>query len=345
MLVASAGQEGRKINLVRIAHVYYTHQDLNAAHDFLIDFGFHEVKRDRKTVYYGGTGPDPFIYCAREGPENQFGGAAFEVESKDDLEYAAESLPGATEIYELTDAPGGGLCVTFRDPADGFLFHLVYGQGKKQTVTALPQLSYNLPNIKNRPANLTQRFQPCEFSDSRSLPSLDSRADRLYIAPAPVHKLGHFGMCVTNFAKTYEFYTRRFNFAPSDIVHDDAGRDITTFLHLDRGDTLVDHHCFFFFEGPEAHVHHSSYETHDFDIQNLGHDWLRKKGYKNCWGVGRHIMGSQIFDYWFDTSGFIVEHYVDGDLVNSQHPLQRSLARPGNLHDLLEFDIQHLKEC
>ena len=50
--------------------------------------------------------------------------------------------------------------------------------------------------------------------------------------------------------------------------------------------------------GPKMHVHHTSYETHDFDTQVLGHDWLRDQGYENCWGVGRHVMGSQIFDYW-----------------------------------------------
>jgi hypothetical protein len=38
--------------------------------------------------------------------------------------------------------------------------------------------------------------------------------------------------------------------------------------------------------------------VHDFDIEVLGHDYLRHQGYKNCWGVGRHILGSQIFDYW-----------------------------------------------
>lgn len=130
-------------------------------------------------------------------------------------------------------------------------------------------------------------------------------------------------MCVTDFAKAFDFYTTRFNFKPSDVstdsgqlaasihyhiyshqsfiaqlIHDPTGRDITTFLHLDRGSELVDHHCFFFFEGPKSHVHHSSFETHDFDTQVLGHDWLRSKGYESCWGVGRHIMGSQIFDYW-----------------------------------------------
>jgi hypothetical protein len=43
-------------------------------------------------------------------------------------------------------------------------------------------------------------------------------------------------------------------------------------------------------------------------------------------------MGSQIFDYWFDKSGFILEHYVDGDLVNDETPTNRSQASPDNLH-------------
>ena len=34
----------------------------------------------------------------------------------------------------------------------------------------------------------------------------------------------------------------------------------------------------------------------------------------------------------FDPSRFIVEHYVDGDLVNDESPTNRSLASPDNLH-------------
>ena len=82
-------------------------------------------------------------------------------------------------------------------------------------------------------------------------------------------------------------------------MHGPNGKDMTTFMHLDRGHELVDHHVFFIYEGPKHHVHHSSYEVFDFDTQVIGHDWLVKKGYENCWGVGRHILGSQIFDYWY----------------------------------------------
>ncbi|EXJ63559.1 uncharacterized protein A1O5_11320 [Cladophialophora psammophila CBS 110553] len=303
--------EQPKINLVRIAHVYYTHKDINKAREFLVDFGLTECKRTEKNIYFRGYSKEPFVYCAKEGPENEFGGVAFVVESERDLDLAQQTLPGATKIYELEDAPGGGKCVTFYDPVDGFLFHLIYGQTLLNEEQLLPEIQFNFPATKNRASGHYQRFEK---------------------RPAPVHKLGHFGMCVTNFDKAFEFYTKRFNFYPSDLGHTPDGKNVIVFNRLSRGKELVDHHCFFFFEGPKAHVHHSSFETHDFDTQVLGHDWLRHKGYENCWGVGRHVMGSQIFDYWFDPSHFILEHYTDGDLCDETQETVVSPASHDNLH-------------
>lgn len=300
----------KKIQLNHIAHVYYTHANFGRAHAFLLDFGFVEEKRIGKKTYYRGFGSEPWLYCATDGDEDAFGGAAFAVDSLEDLELATKTLPGASSIYELEDAPGKGKCVTFKDPVDGFPYHLVYGQESREASHPFPQLNFNFPEVKHRPVGQFQRFKK---------------------GPCPIHKLGHFGMCVTNFAKAYEFYTKHFNFKASDIVYED-GKDVSAFMHLDRGSEMVDHHCFFFFEGPKWHVHHSSYEVHDFDSQVLGHDWLREKQYRNCWGVGRHVMGSQIFDYWFDTSEFILEHYVDGDTVNESTPTSRTKAGPDNLH-------------
>ncbi|KAG0646164.1 Metapyrocatechase 2 [Hyphodiscus hymeniophilus] len=300
----------KKINLKRIAHVYYTHKDLEKEHEFLLNFGFSVTKRTENEIYYRGYGEEPFLYCARKGNEDVFGGTGWVVESMDDLELAT-SLPGATPIHD-SDAPGGGKRVTFYDPLDKFPFHLVYGQTPVERTETFPELAYNFPTSKHRPVSKTQRFKR---------------------GPAPVHKLGHFGMCVTNYKKAFEFYTSNFNFKPSELVHlPGTEEDITTFMHLDKGDEWVDHHSFFFFEGPKCHVHHSSFEVFDFDIQMLGHTWLTEKKYENCWGVGRHIMGSQIFDYWFDPSRFILEHYVDGDLVNKDTPINRTEPGPDSLH-------------
>jgi len=120
----------RKINLVRIAHVLYTHKNEANAKAFLDDFGFQEVSRAGANTYYRGTSGEPFVYRLTAGDEDFFGGAAFVVESREDLDYAAQTLPNATAVHEMTEEPGGGFRVTFYDPVDGFPFHLVHGQAQ-----------------------------------------------------------------------------------------------------------------------------------------------------------------------------------------------------------------------
>ena len=141
-------EEPPKINLVRIAHVYYTHKDIESARRFLIDFGFKETHRAGKKTYYRGYGKEPFLYCAQEGSEDSFGGAAFVVESEADLETACQTLPGATSIYDLEDAPGGGKCVTFYDAVDGFPFHLVYGQTPLEDEIVFPEIQFNFVCVR-----------------------------------------------------------------------------------------------------------------------------------------------------------------------------------------------------
>ncbi|KAI8659936.1 VOC domain-containing protein [Fusarium sp. Ph1] len=318
-----------KIKVLRLGHVYYKHKDSAKAEKFLAAFGFIEVKREGKRIYYRGYGSEPFLYCLEESSTNEFGGAALVVESPEDLEKAGAIFPDATEIYDLEEAPGGGRCVTVKDPIDGWPLHLVYGQTPVEPMKDYRYLDFNFVG----------RFLPFDSTEADPLllkPHKKNRAgnefQRFEKGPALIHKLGHFGLCVTQFQKTFDFYTTNFNFVPSDIQHDETGRHIASFIHLDLGETFTDHHSFFIFEGPKSHVHHSSFEVHDFDVEVLGHDYLRDQGYQNCWGVGRHVLGSQIFDYWYDPSGFIVEHYVDGDQVNCHSKTNIELATPDGLH-------------
>lgn len=117
-----------KIRLVRPAHVYYSHIDLDKAHEFLLDFGFAVTQRvGSDKIYYRGYAPDPFVYCATKPDANTFGGVAFVVESEADLERASQTLPNASKIHELTDAPSQGKWVTFNDLVDSFPFYLVFG--------------------------------------------------------------------------------------------------------------------------------------------------------------------------------------------------------------------------
>jgi hypothetical protein len=181
------------------------------------------------------------------------------------------------------------------DP-EGFPINLIYGQEKAQVGTLPSKLLVN--DVVETPRKREfQRFKP---------------------GPAAVHKLGHYGLCVQDFPTQLDWYTRNFNLVPTDILYvDDANaktsemssgtgsplpkdkKEVAIFCHIDRGQDYVDHHTFFMSSNKTAHVHHASFEVHDFDTQNLGHQWLASKGYESVWGVGRHILGSQIFDYWF----------------------------------------------
>jgi hypothetical protein len=54
----------------------------------------------------------------------------------------------------------------------------------------------------------------------------------------------------------------------------------------------------------------------------MGAEWLKEKGWdkQHVWGIGRHMLGSQVFDYWRDPFGNMVEHYADGDLFDASVP-------------------------
>lgn len=292
----------KRVQMVKLAHMRYQHPDLDEITTFLMDFGMHVVKRTEDKVWYRGYGPDQYVYYAQKG-EKKFLGGVYEVESEAELEKAAK-IPGAGAIEELSDSPGGGRIVTLRDP-EGFLVSFMYGAEPAPKHDYPKKVIYNYEDDKPRVRKFN-RFTP---------------------GPAAVHKLGHYGLCVKDFPAQLEWYTRNFNFAPTDFLYvpsaerEGKTKDVAVFAHIDRGDTPVDHHTFFMSSNPTAHVHHCSFEVHDYDTQHLGHQWLAGKEYKSVWGIGRHILGSQLFDYWWDTTGNMIEHYADGDLVNKDTPV------------------------
>ncbi|KAF2017529.1 trihydroxytoluene oxygenase [Aaosphaeria arxii CBS 175.79] len=300
-----------QIRLTRVAHMRYQHPDLEEITTFLKDFGMTVAKKTDTQRWFKGYGTDPYVYYAQKG-EKEFLGGTFEVESHAELEKATK-LAGASPILDLASpssgasAPGGGSMVTLTDP-EGFPINLIHGQTKSAGGPFPEVLTTNYETQKPRVARF-QRFKP---------------------GPAAVHKLGHYGLCVKDFPTQLDWYVRTFNLAPTDFLYvedgdgaDDPGRrkDVAVFCHIDIGEEYTDHHTFFMSGNPTAHVHHCSFEVHDFDTQNLGHEWLAGKGYTSVWGVGRHILGSQLFDYWWDTTGNMVEHYADGDLVNEDTPV------------------------
>ena len=92
-----------------------------------------------------------------------------------------------------------------------------------------------------------------------------------------------------------------------------------SFIRCDRGSTPTDHHTLAMTLGPRNRYVHSAYQVADLDALAAGGEYLREQGYHRSWGIGRHIEGSQIFDYWRDPDGFLVEHFSRRRPVR-QHP-------------------------
>lgn len=300
------------IKLLKTAFVIYEHANLFKAKQFYLDFGLQIVQESEDEIFFRGYGSEPFIYLLRRSKTgaSSFGGAAYVVDSESELERASQ-IPGATPMQRLS-FPGGGRMVTLTDP-QGFKVHLVHGQIERLAEPLnLQKLTVNYEDHKPRKGTF-HRFTP---------------------GPASVYRWGHYGVtydaATVGYEKMYKWYTDVIGLAPSDLVQRD-GKPITCFFHIDRQKEYSDHHCFFFKPckpGQTPNVAHSAFEVHDFDVQMLGHHFLESKGYEICWGVGRHVLGSQVFDYWFDTSGFIVEHYADGDLVNEDTGIATVQAGP-----------------
>jgi len=178
-------------------------------------------------------------------------------------------------------------------------------------------------------------------------------------------------MCVTDFAKTFDFYTTRFNFKPSDVscnlacyilplralicsgTHSwcmmtagaisppssistvDLKRWITTAFSFSKVPSLM------FITRP---LRRMILILKSWDMTGFVTKAMRIAGAwaDTSWALRFSIIGmglEGLDSYWafadwirFDPSHFILEHYVDGDLVNDEYPTHRSLASPDSLH-------------
>lgn len=283
------------IKVTDIAYVRFGAPDLDRMETFLHDFGLATSAREEKRLFARGTDPQPYLHVTELG-EPGFRGVAFEAGSAEALAAAAK-LEGASPVEKI-DAPGGGQRVRFTDP-DGFEVEVIHGRERMAP----------LPFQGAAPLN--------QGSDRRRLGTLQ----RVPTGPARVKRLGHAVLRVKEFSVSDPWYRSRFGFLSSDDVYlGEQDNLVARFMRCDRGDAYVDHHTFLCVGAGEAAFDHAAFEVEDFDAVMAGHDYLEKADYEHYAGVGRHVLGSQVFDYWKDPWGNVVEHFTDGDLLNASHP-------------------------
>ncbi|MEU9094978.1 VOC family protein [Streptomyces sp. NPDC048428] len=279
------------------AQVTYEAPDLEVMEKFLTAFGMTRAEgSDDRTLYMRGTGTQRHIHVTRKADRQRFVGASVEVAAFDDLVDLA-AKPGSSPVNESTE-PGGGYEVTMTMP-DGIEIRAVWGREKAEPLADREPFAMNNIRDKNR-VNAPVRQS---------------------VAPCTIARLGHFVLHVKDHDASMAWLNQRFNFLPSDyfLPPGEEGPVVGTFVRLDLGEQLVDHHFLLVLQSDWVGVHHSAFEVTDVDAVMSSHDYLLQQGYGLDVGVGRHLLGSQIFDYWKDPFGFRVEHYTDGDTVDGTH--------------------------
>jgi predicted enzyme related to lactoylglutathione lyase len=278
---------------VELAYVIFERPDLDRAEGFLTDFGLLRAERTKDVLYLRARSAAPYCYRIHRGPKPRFVGAGFRVGSRRDLERLSE-LEGASTI-ERSEHPGFGECVRLYDPS-GLVLEVICEQNLVPEIPTRAPISMDDRNRFNAP-------------------------HRPPVGPAEVLRLGHFVLEVADYQATCAFYTKHLGLIPSDVQLLPDGSPAVTFFRLDLGDTAADHHSLAIAQGFMPALSHAAFEVVDADAVGMGQRVLREQGWKHAWGIGRHILGSQIFDYWSDPWGAKHEHYCDGDRFTADVPM------------------------
>ena len=266
--------------------------DLDAQEEFLTAFGMTRAARTPAALYMRGTDPGHHIHVTEKGPP-AFIGFAWAAAHEDDLKTLAK-LPGASGV-ETIDEPGGGKRVRLTEP-NGYTIEIVHG------IETVPPIPVTRPAINSGAAPLNRA----------------GTVMRVETGPSTVKRIGHAVLGSPKNQETVRWFRETLGLIGSDDVY--AGEKdnlIGQFSRVDAGEEYVDHHAFFCMRNERAGLNHFSFEVQDIDDVFMGHEFLTSTGkYEHMWGIGRHLLGSQVYDYWGDPWMRVHEHWADTDRLN-----------------------------
>src|SRR5579859_763291 len=281
------------IKVLDLAWLEFEKPDLAKAERFARDFGFTTALRTADELHLRGTDPGAPCVRIRKGYRSRFVGPAFRAADSNDVQRLADATGrAATKLPETL----GGLAVDLVEPS-GLGVRVV---SDMHELAALPAQNPTVTNVGHEVARTNATQRPPR-------------------RPASIQRLGHLAFQTTKYLQSLNWYLDHLGLIVSDFLYYPGQRDrgpVMSFMRCDRGATPSDHHTLALVLGPNRYVH-SAFQVADLDALAAGGEYLREEGYQRSWGIGRHIQGSQIFDYWRDPDGFMVEHFSDGDMFDN----------------------------
>lgn len=299
------------ITVQDIAFVRYQVTDLDRMERFLLDFGLHRAARTERALYMRAAGSAHHVHISELGDSNRTVGFGLYARDAADLDRLASHLRVQVED---NPEPGGGRRVRMHDPS-GFLVDVLHGGARHEPLPLRESVAVNFGGVPQRLG----------------------KPVRLKPGPSGVMRLGHIAIQVSDFAASHAFYRDVLGLRASDTYWAGTQQNtIAAFMHCGLGDEWTDHHTVAVIAAQDgrSRFDHAAFEVLDIDDVMLGGEYLKSCGYQHSWGVGRHVQGSQIFDYWRDPFGNKIEHWTDGDLVNDNMPVGHA---PMSLDELRQW--------
>ena len=282
------------IKVADIAWLEFEKPDLVRAEAFANAFGFTTVLRTADEIQLRGSDAGAPCVRLRRGVRSRFVGTAFKAADEVDVLRLADVTGVPTKALPESL---GGVSVDLVDPS-GIPVRVVAGMHE------LPEMDGQQPHVFN-------------VGHQRKRTNATQRPPR---TPTTVQRLGHVVLQTTKYTETLDFYLDNLGMIVSDFLYYPGQRGrgpVMSFIRCDRGLIPTDHHTLALALGPANRYVHSAYQVCDLDALAAGGEFLRERGYFRSWGIGRHIQGSQLFDYWRDPDGFLVEHFTDGDMFDN----------------------------
>lgn len=110
-------------------------------------------------------------------------------------------------------------------------------------------------------------------------------------------KLSHIVLNSADMPRMTCFFSDVLGFRLSDTT------DAMTFIRCSK-----DHHSVALAKSEGPSVNHIAFEMPDLDALMSGAGRLRRHGFEIEWGVGRHGPGNNIFSYFIEPNGFVLEY-------------------------------------
>lgn len=289
------------IKATGISHVRLSAPDLDKMEEFLVDFGMERAARTGDRLYMRGCGPSHHIHVTHKGPPG-FIGFAYTARSEDDLHKLAREVKGASAV-ESIEEPGGGKRVRLTEP-NGFQIEVVHGiEGRAGEPLVLSRVHKN------------------------GEPSMRQGSGRIV-------RMGHGVLATPKLHETLAWFRETLGFIVTDELFVGTQDNLLgSFNRVDAGDEYVDHHVIFVVRNERAGMHHASFEVADVNDIFIGHQHLTQKGYEHVRGIGRHALGSQIFDYWVSPWDQMHEHWSSNERFTASSGSSMVQIGPGMQHD------------